>query len=369
MLRIPVRPEVRAFTPYQPGLSIGEIREKYGLERVIKLASNENPLGVSPRVQRVLEKQAASAFRYPQPGNPRLVKALAACHGVAPERIVAGNGSDEIIDLLFRVCATPGVHNAVLFRPCFGIYLTQARLCGVEVRRADLNADFSFPWDKLLALVDADTALVIVTNPDNPSGYAAPAEELARLAEALPPTCLLLVDEAYMDFSGAEETFSLFPYLDRFPNLGILRTFSKSRGLAGVRLGYGILPAELAELVWRVRLPFSVNLLAEEAGLAALEDDVFHAATLRVVAEGRQQLSRALAGLGCRVYPSRSNFVMCELPEAAPDTAAVCEGLLRRGVIVRPLGSYGLPRHLRISVGTEEENRVAIAALAEVVRA
>ncbi len=369
MLHVPVRSEVRAFTPYQPGRSIAEIREKYGLQQVIKLAGNENPLGVSPLVRQVLAEQAGLVFRYPQAGNPRLVRALAEHHDLDPQRLVVGNGSDELIDLLFRVCAAPGVHNAAAFRPCFGIYVTQARLCGVELRRADLNPDFSFPWEKLLSLVDEQTALVFVTNPDNPSGHVAPAEELVRLAEALPPTCLLLIDEAYVDFAGDEARFSMLPHLDRFPNLGVLRTFSKSRGLAGLRLGYAALPAELAELLWRVRLPFSVNLAAEEAGLAALRDEAFYAETLRVVAEGREQLSSGLASLGCRVYPSRSNFVMCELPTAAQDGATVFEGMLRRGVILRPLGSYGLPRHLRITVGTEEENRIALAALAEELQA
>ena len=145
MSSIPMRSLVRAFKPYTAGLSIDEIRDKYGLARVIKMASNENPLGTSPLVRRVLESHAGLAFRYPQAGNPRLVKALAAYHGVSPSRIVVGNGSDEVIDLLFRVCAEPGVNNAVAFRPCFGIYTTQAALCGVELRQADVNPDFSFP--------------------------------------------------------------------------------------------------------------------------------------------------------------------------------------------------------------------------------
>ena len=371
MLRIPVRPEVRAFKPYQAGLSIEEIRARYGLERVIKLSSNENPLGVSPLVREALARHASQAFRYPQSGNPRLVKAIAALHGVPPERIVTGNGSDEILDLLFRVCATPGVHNIAAFRPCFGIYVTQARLCGLELRQADLNPDFSFPWDKLLEQVDERTALVLVTNPDNPSGRATPAAELIRLAEALPPSCLLVVDEAYMDFADPESAFTMLPQLERFPNLALVRTFSKSRGLAGARLGYGLLPGELAELLWRVRLPFSVNVLAEEAGLAALEDTVFHAETLRTVAEGRRFLSAELADLGFRVYPSQTNFVMFEVPPHRPgisDAAALFEAMLRQGVILRPLGSYGLPRHLRVSVGTGEENRQAVEALRKIVR-
>lgn len=367
MSSIPMRSLVRAFKPYTAGLSIDEIRDKYGLARVIKMASNENPLGTSPLVRRVLESHAGLAFRYPQAGNPRLVKALAAYHGVSPSRIVVGNGSDEVIDLLFRVCAEPGVNNAVAFRPCFGIYTTQAALCGVELRQADVNPDFSFPWDRLLELVDDKTSLVFVTTPDNPSGYTASAAELERLARALPEGCLLVVDEAYMDFTDDESAHSLLPRLDEFPNLIVSRTFSKSFGMAGLRLGYAIMPEELADHMWRVRLPFSVNLMAEEAGIAALEDTAFHDETLRVVREGRGYLAGELERLGCRVYPSQSNFLMFEVPAGAPDAAGLFEGLLRRGFILRPLTSYGLPRHLRVSVGTAEENTLLINVMRELL--
>lgn len=368
MSSIPMRSLVRAFKPYTAGLSIDEIRDKYGLARVIKMASNENPLGTSPLVRRVLESHAGLAFRYPQAGNPRLVKALAAYHGVSPSRIVVGNGSDEVIDLLFRVCAEPGINNAVAFRPCFGIYTTQAALCGVELRQADVNPDFSFPWDRLLELVDDKTSLVFVTTPDNPSGYTASAAELERLARALPEGCLLVVDEAYMDFTDDESAHSLLPRLDEFPNLIVSRTFSKSFGMAGLRLGYAIMPEELADHMWRVRLPFSVNLMAEEAGIAALEDTAFHDETLRVVREGRGYLAGELERLGCRVYPSQSNFLMFEVPAGAPDAAGLFEGLLRRGFILRPLTSYGLPRHLRVSVGTAEENTLLINAMRELLQ-
>ena len=193
MSPIPMRSLVRGFKPYTAGLSIDEIREKYGIERVIKLASNENPLGTSPLVQHTLETHVGLAFRYPQAGNPRLVKAIAAHHGVSPSRIIVGDGSDEVIDLLFRICVEPGVNNAVAFMPCFGIYTTQAALCGVELRQTPVNADFSFPWDNLLKLVDDKTSLVFVTTPDNPSGYTPPVAELETLAKALPDTCLLVL--------------------------------------------------------------------------------------------------------------------------------------------------------------------------------
>ena len=343
------------------------IREKYGIERVIKLASNENPLGTSPLVQHTLETHVGLAFRYPQAGNPRLVKAIAAHHGVSPSRIIVGDGSDEVIDLLFRICVEPGVNNAVAFMPCFGIYTTQAALCGVELRQTPVNADFSFPWDNLLKLVDDKTSLVFVTTPDNPSGYTPPVAELETLAKALPDTCLLVLDEAYMDFTDDEADYSLAKRLDEFPNVIISRTFSKSFGMAGLRLGYAIVPEELADHYWRVRLPFSVNLMAEEAGIAALQDVAFHDETVRVVREGRAWLTGELTKLGCRVFPSQSNFLMFELPADGPNAASLFEDLLRRGIILRPLTSYGLPRNLRVSVGTAEENTMLINAMRELL--
>ena len=363
-----VRGNVSSFTAYVPGLSIDEIRERYGLARVVKMASNENPLGTPPLVQERLKRSAGLAFRYPQGGNPRLVAALAERHGVEPARVIVGNGSDEIIDLLMRVRAVPGVHNIVAFKPCFGIYPTQAQLCGVALRQAPLNEDFSFPFDKLRALVDEQTALAFVTTPDNPSGYCPPAEDVLAFAQSLPTGCLLVVDEAYMDFCADEKASSLLASGRHPGNVAFLRTFSKSYGLAGLRLGYGVLPPALADYMWRVRLPFSVNILAEEAGLAALEDAVFYEKSLHVAKAGRAQLQQGLQALGCRVWPSSANFLMFGLPEKDGLTAVgFFEALLAKGYIIRPLKSYGLPHFLRVSVGTEQENIGFLRACAEVL--
>lgn len=361
-----VRPEVTAFEPYEPGLSTEEIRQRYGLERVIKMASNENPLGASPVVQAVVQDNVEFVYRYPRAGNPRLVTALAAHLGIDPARVFVGNGSDEVIDLLFRVRAVPGVHNAVAFRPCFGVYTTQARLAGVDLRRARLREDFSFDFDSLLERVDANTTLAFVTSPDNPSGRLAPVRDLVRLARALPPACLLVVDEAYIDFAGEEH--SLLSRLDEFPNVALLRTFSKVYGLAGLRVGYGILPPRLAGSMWRVRLPFSVNLLAEQAAVAALDDGIFREITQRVVSEGRAELADGLQALGCTVLPSHANFLMFEPPAGGPDARGLHQALLERGVIVRALGGCHLSDWLRVSVGMEEENRQFLAECADILR-
>lgn len=365
MTKVVVRPEMEGFKPYSPGLSIDEIKKKYGLARVVKMASNENPLGVSPVVRERLVHASALAFRYAQAGTPALTEALAAHLHVRRECVVAGNGSDEIIDLLLRVVARPGVDNVVAFDPCFSIYDVQSRLCGVEFRQARLNADFSFPFEKMLELVDDKTALVFVTNPDNPSGHACAAEELVALAAMLPPRALLVVDEAYIDFADPLERFTMLPQFGRIPNLVILRTFSKMYGLAGLRLGFGIMPDWLADLLLRVKLPFSVNILAEQAGLAALDDEVFLAETLRVVREGRDFLSRELTALGCDVMPSQANFFMFTPPM---DAWTLFEALLAKGIIIRPLKSYGMPDKLRVSIGSPEENREFLTKIAEVLR-
>lgn len=367
---IDVRSEVYDFTPYSPGLSIDEIRERYGLPQIIKLASNENPLGASPQVIKAIQKAASLAFRYPQSGEPRLSAAIANLHNVPVEQVVPGNGSDEIIDLLIRIRAVPGEHNVVACDPCFSIYPLQTRLAGVELRQAPLRPDFSFDWATLLKLVDDKTALVFLTAPDNPSGYCPKREEVLAFARELPPFTLLTIDEAYMDFVDDQAATSVLCMDKRPGNIAVIRTFSKSFGLAGMRVGYGILPPALTGYMRRVRLPFSVNILAEEAAIAAIEDEIFRGESIRVVHEGRKWLTDELTALGCVVHPSQSNFLMFSLPPNRGYSARnVFEALLTRGVIIRPLQSYKLPDHLRVTIGNPLENKIFIAALASLLDA
>ena len=361
------RAAARSFSPYVPGLSIDEIKERYGLANVIKLASNENPLGVSPRVKEALQSSLGLAFRYPQSGVPHLQAAIAAHHGLPEAMVAAGNGSDEIIDLLVRVLAEPGKHNVVAFNPCFSIYRLQAKLAGVEFRQTPLNPDFSFPWNKLLALVDENTRIAFVTTPDNPSGLCPPVAEIEALARALPASCLLVIDEAYMDFCDDETAHSLITRIREFPNLAILRTFSKSFGLAGLRVGYGLLPEHLANVLMRVHLPFSVNVLAEQAAMAALDDRIFYSETLRVVREGRRKLTDQMRELGFLVLPSQANFIMVKPPDGQ-NANGLFEKLLEKGFIIRPLKSYGLDEYLRVTIGTAEENKLFIKACKEILK-
>ncbi len=354
-MKFSVKKEVLDFSPYEAGMSIDEIKEKYKLEKVIKLASNENPYGVSPKVLNILQEKAQLAFRYPQSGAPKLAKKIADYHNVSAKRIVLGNGSDEVIDLLIRVMANPEKNNIVAFDPCFSIYCTQAKLCNVELRQTKLNKDFSFDFEKLLSLVDANTALVFLTNPDNPSGHTIKRDEIVQFAKKLPSTCLLVVDEAYADF--ADEDCRCDTLLDTIENIALLRTFSKCYGLAGLRIGYGIFPEEIADYMCRVRLPFSLNLLAEEAAIAALDDREFYQKTVEITKIGRVFLTEELTKLGAKIYPSQSNFLMAQMPF---DGRKLFEYLLKEGIILRSLASYGLPNSLRISVGLPEENALLI---------
>lgn len=360
-----IRPEVLEFMPYTPGLGIDEIKEKFGLSNVIKMASNENPLGVSPVVQEVIRDNASLAFRYPAAGNTDLCRAIGGYLGIEPQRIVCGNGSDEIIDLLIRITAVPGRDNIIAFKPCFSIYQLQARLCGVEFRQCPLGPDFSFNWEGLLELADERTRIVFLTNPDNPSGFAVSFKDIEKFYSRLPDSAILVIDEAYVDFACPLENFSSLGQALKSQRIVILRTFSKMFGLAGLRVGYGIFPAFLADYLMRVRLPFSVNILGEKAGRAALEDSIFRQASLDLVVKGRNYLADELRTLGCKVYPSQANFLMFRPPGVAQ---LIFEKLLELGIIIRPLKSYGLPDFLRVSIGTPKENKMFVDALKTIIK-
>jgi histidinol-phosphate aminotransferase len=359
-----IRSELKDFAPYEPGRSIAEIRQELGLGSVVKMASNENPLGASPLVQKTVQRRADLIFRYPRPNSPDLTVALGKHLNLPQDRFVVGNGSDEIIDLLIRVLARPGQDNIVIFDPSFSIYRLQARLCGVELVQIPLNADFSFPFSQLLAKVNQNTALVFLTNPDNPSGYTARTEDLVGLARSLPSTTMLVVDEAYIEFADDPELYSPLSKLDELDNVVLLRTFSKLYGLAGLRLGYGIMPAWLSDLLHRVKLPFSVNLLAEAAGLAALADSFFVQASREAVLQGRRVLTEALQQLGWTVCPSQANFI---LVKPTCPAQLLIRDLLHRGYIIRSLDSYGLSNWVRISIGTETENRGLVHACRDIL--
>ena len=348
----------------QRGLSIGEIRERIRAVQYHQLASNENPLGASPVVQKTIADHAAGVFRYPRVNTPGLVKAIARKLSVPENMVVAGNGSDDIIDLVIRIKCPAWAGPILAFDPCYSMYPIQAKLCGVEYRSVPLNEDFSFPLDKLAAAADENTAMVVLVTPDNPSGLALTADEIEAFARKLPPQTLLVVDEAYIDFAEPYARYSVVPRLERMTNTCVMRTMAKAYGLAGLRLGYGVMPDWLADYTLRVRLPFSVNILAEHAGQAALEDDVFYNETLRVNGQGREYLAQSLSALGCKVWPSQANFLIFQPPT---DALALFEKLLHKGIILRSLDSYGRPDLIRMTIGTDKENRAVITALEEIL--
>lgn len=364
MREFSVRSEILDFDPYTPGLTIEQIQDRYGLDTVIKLASNENPLGVSPVVQKTITQNAAKVFRYPENHTPRLAGEIARHTGIPKECIMVGNGSDEIIDTIIRMKAIPGRSNIICYENSFAMYEMCAKLAGVEYREVPRGEDYMLPLDSMAEAADSDTAMVIVTSPDNPTGLAASVEDLSVLAGVLPEDCLLVVDEAYIDFVWPPESYTPTQAFEKFENLVILRTFSKAYGLAGLRVGYGALPRKLAGYLKNARIPFTVNLLAESAAIAALNDEAFYNETLEVVMRGREYFLNELPKLGCKVWPSQANFVMFQPQKPA---GQVFKALLKKGIIVRPLGSFGLGKCIRVNMGTDSENKQFIEALAEVL--
>jgi len=364
MREFSVRSEILDFDPYTPGMTIEQIQERYGLKKVIKLASNENPLGTSPIVKKVITKNAAKAFRYPENHTPRLVAEISRHIGVPANSIMVGNGSDEIIDMLFRMRGRPGKSNVICYENCFSMYKMCAKLSGIEYREVKRGENFELPLDKMAEAADENTTMVIVTSPDNPTGQAASVEDLSVLAGVLPEDCLLVVDEAYIDFVWPPESYTPVQAYSKFENLVVLRTFSKAYGLAGLRVGYGILPPKLHSYMKNARIPFTVNLLAEDTAIAALNDETFYNETLQVVMRGREYLMEELPKLGCTVWPSQANFLMFEPTKPA---GQVFKALLKKGIIVRPLGSFGLGKLIRVSIGTDAENAQFIETLGEVL--
>ncbi|MGE4556441.1 MAG: histidinol-phosphate transaminase [Desulfovibrionaceae bacterium] len=359
-----IRPALGLMAPYSPGLSIEEIKGRYGLAQVIKLASNENPLGVSPVVQKIISGYAAMAFRYPRPGSPDLRRAIAREFEIPEERIVVGNGSDEIIDLIVRALAVPGRDHVLSYSSNFSMYSQVCQVCGVEYRQVPRRADFTQPLEELVQACDENTAVVFVTSPDNPTGLASQGEEIAILRGMLPPSTLLVVDEAYIDFAWPIEQYTMLQYKEQLSNIVVVRTFSKAYGLAGLRVGFGIMDDWLADVLLKAKSPFSVNILAEKAGVAALQDQEFYLATLDLVLKERERMSKALIKLGCEVTPSQANFIMFRPPAPAEDVFAK---LLAKGVIVRLLASFHLPDHLRVSIGRQDENKLFLKTLEDIL--
>jgi len=353
---------IKSVQPYAPGKPIEELKREYGLDDVIKLASNENPLGPSPLALQAIEQSLASLHRYPDGSGYYLVKKLADILNVAPGNIVLGNGSDEIIGMLARVLLRPG-EEVIMNDPSFSMYAIMTRLSEavpVQVPLVDKAVDL----ETIAAAVTPRTRLIFLTNPHNPTGSAFTGAQLEKFLAAVPETVTIVMDEAYVEFAREGQCADSRRFFDDRRLLVTLRTFSKAYGLAGLRVGYGIMPAELAELLNRVRQPFNVNSLAQAAALAALDDTDFLDHTRRTVQEGLENLAAAMTDMGLTCFPTQANFMLVDVQT---DADSIFEKLLEAGVIVRSMVSYGYPTCLRITAGLPGENERFAEALRKVI--
>jgi histidinol-phosphate aminotransferase len=350
---------VRGIAPYQPGKPISEVARELGLreDSIIKLASNENPLGASPRAVAAMQAVLAESGRYPDGNGFELKAALSRRYDLPQDRIVLGNGSNDVLEMAARAFLAPGA-SAVYAQHAFAVYplVTQATGAeGIEVPAKDFGHDL----DAMAAAVRDDTRVVFLANPNNPTGTWLPPDAVHAFLRKVPGRVLVVLDEAYNEYLEPLHRGQSARWLDEFPNLLVSRTFSKAYGLAGLRVGYGLARPEVADLMNRVRQPFNVSHIAQAAAVAALGDDDFVRKSFELNRDGMRTLTEGFRRLGLDWIPSHANFVSFH----AGDGAATFQRLLRQGVIVRPIGSYGMPRHLRVTVGTPDENERFLASL------
>jgi histidinol-phosphate aminotransferase len=357
-------PYVRAIAPYQPGKPISELAREMGLDesRIVKLASNENPLGVSPRARAAIEAALSELARYPDGFD--LASAIARKLGVAMDRVVLGNGSNDLLEMVGAAFLSPGC-SAVYAQHAFVVYAlaTQARGArGIVVPARNYGHDLP----AMVKAIEPETRVVFIANPNNPTGTLLTGAELEGFLRAAPSDVVVVLDEAYNEYLPAEARYDSLQWLGRYRNLVITRTFSKAYGLAGLRVGYALCDPTVANLLNRVRQPFNVNNLALVAAIAALDDEPFLRRSRELNQAGMAQLTAGFARLGLAWIPSCANFVTVEIPRKgeACQAGAVYQRLLRAGVIVRPVAGYALPDHLRVTVGLPEENERFLAALA-----
>lgn len=357
-----IRHAVLGMTPYVPGKPISEVQRELGLSEVVKLASNENPLGPSPLALQAVQRAAMQMHQYPDASGHDLKLAISNKFGVPPDQIVLGNGSDEIIKLFALVYLEPG-DNLVIGNPSFVRYDAAAQIAGSELRRVPLDSEWRHDLGAMAQAVDRHTKLVFVANPHNPTGTVVDQAAIERFVEKIPRTCLVVLDEAYYEFAAADPAYgSALELLQRGANVAVFRTFSKSYGLAGIRVGYAFAPADTVSAANRAREPFNVNSLAQSAAIAALEDDEHIQRTREVNDSGLARVAAFMAGRGFATVPSRANFMCVDVSPAGLTGQEAFERLLRRGVIVRSGGPLGMPNHIRVSIGLPAEMDAFFAA-------
>jgi histidinol-phosphate aminotransferase len=357
------RPQVADFEPYLPGRSLEQVKRQYGLKRVVKLASNENALGPSRKAQAALKAAAGRMFRYPDGASTDLRAALAKHLGVKPSQVMAGAGSDELIEILGKAYLNPG-DEIVVSEHAFVRYAMAGQLMGAKVVSVPMK-DLRHDLVAMAAAVTARTKFVFVANPNNPTGTYNTADELEEFLITLPARVVAVIDEAYFEYARSRKDYpDSLEFFKAGRNLVTLRTFSKIHGLAGLRVGYGVAPESIVETVDRVRPPFNVSLAAQLAAVAALQDRPHAERTRRLAESEKKRVLKALAAMRLECAPSAANFLLIDVePQRGADVFAA---LLKRGVIVRAVDEYDLPYHIRVTLGLPEENNLFLKALKEV---
>jgi len=349
---------ILGIAPYEPGKPIEELERELMIHNPIKLASNENPLPPSDRVQKAIIAALSSLDRYPDGSGFYLRQALAKKHGVMPDQVVLGNGSNELIELLVRSFLRPG-DEAVVPHPSFVVYPMIVQAAG-GVRVMVMLKDFRLDLDAMARAITPMTKIVFVANPNNPTATIVTRDEVEHFMSRVPERTIVVFDEAYIEFAMGPDFPDTLSYVKQGRKLVVLRTFSKAASLAGLRVGYGIADADAIALMNRIRQPFNVNSLAQVAALAALDDEAHILECVRMIEAGRHFLYDEFKRIGLQYVPSRANFILVDVGRNAAD---IYQKLLHQGVIVRPMTPFGLETALRITVGTPEENRKLVKAL------
>jgi histidinol-phosphate aminotransferase len=358
---------VRAIAPYQAGKPIAEVAREFGLNEanIVKLASNENPFGVPESSKQAMAAAVADLGRYPDANGFDLKAALAKRYNVPADWITLGNGSNDILEIAAHAFVQAG-QSVVYAQYSFAVYALATQ--GVGARAIVVPAkEYGHDLDAMAAAIASDTRLVFIANPNNPTGTFIPAAQIEAFLAKVPQDVIVVLDEAYNEFLAPEQQFESADWVRKYPNLLVSRTFSKAYGLAGLRVGFAIAQPAVTDLMNRIRQPFNVNSLAQAAAVAALNDKAFLEKGAKNNAAGYQQITQAFEELGLEYVPSFGNFVLVRVGTDDAAGARVNLALLKQGIIVRPVGNYGLPQWLRISIGLPEENAAFIAALKKVL--
>ncbi|MEJ2608782.1 MAG: histidinol-phosphate transaminase [Candidatus Thiodiazotropha sp.] len=359
-----IAPGIRELNPYIPGKPLSELERELGITHSIKLASNENPLGVSTKVTRAVSSALVDLARYPDGSGFELRHKLAEKHKLDASCITLGNGSNDVLDMVARVFLSAG-SESLFSEYAFAVYALSSQAAGGRLVKAPAKC-YGHDLDAMLQRLTPHTRVIWIANPNNPTGTWLTRQELYAFLQKIPTSTIVVIDEAYIEFVNEPDYPDASLWLGEFPNLIVTRTFSKAYGLAALRIGYSLSHPRIADLLNRVRQPFNVNSLAQIAALAALDDPQFIERTVAVNSVGMRQLSEGFDALELRYIPSVGNFITLDLTQ---DAANVDQALLRLGCITRPIGGYGLPNHLRVSIGLEEENERLLGALKEVLQA